>query len=77
MPTRIALREALGELIATTLLLAVMFLSGLVHVQLGTGPAAGAILGSMVLGFGYGLVIWTFGEWSGAPVRVAHGLDWR
>lgn len=55
-----------GELLGSALLVAVMFGSGAVRVQLGAGTMAGAWLGSIALGLGYGLVVWSFGGLSGA-----------
>lgn len=49
--------------------MAVAFASGAVRVQLGGGTMAGALLGSIALGLGYGLVIWSFGRLSGAQTN--------
>lgn len=53
----------------SALLVAVMFGSGAVRVQLGAGTMAGALLGSIALGLGYGLVVWSFGGLSGAQTN--------
>jgi glycerol uptake facilitator-like aquaporin len=66
---RQALREGLGELLGSGLLVAVIFVSGAVRVQLGTGTMASALLGSSALGCGYGLVLWSFGSLSGAQTN--------
>jgi glycerol uptake facilitator-like aquaporin len=58
-----------GELLGSALLVAVMFGSGAVRVQLGAGTMAGALLGSIALGLGYGLVLWSFGGLSGAQTN--------
>jgi glycerol uptake facilitator-like aquaporin len=78
-------REALGELLGSSVLVAVVFTSGAVRVQLGTGTMAGALLGSIALGLGYGLVLWTFGSLSGAQTNplvsivasLLGGQPWR
>jgi glycerol uptake facilitator-like aquaporin len=62
-------REAIGELLATSGLVTVVFVSGTVRVQLGAGGIGVALLGSILLGFGYGLVIWSFGSLSGAQTN--------
>lgn len=46
--------------------MAVVFASGAVRVQLGSASIVGALLGSVALGLGYGLVLWSFGRLSGA-----------
>ena len=63
------LRTVTGELLGSALLVAVMFGSGAVRVQLGAGTMAGALLGSIALGLGYGLVLWSFGGLSGAQTN--------
>jgi glycerol uptake facilitator-like aquaporin len=62
-------RELAGELIGSCLLVLVAFASGAVRVQLGAGTAGAAILGSVALGLGYGLVIWSIGGLSGAQTN--------
>lgn len=62
-------RPVTGELLGSALLVAVMFGSGAVRVQLGAGTMAGALLGSIALGLGYGLVLWSFGGLSGAQTN--------
>jgi glycerol uptake facilitator-like aquaporin len=64
-----ALREVAGELLGTGLLVLVAFASGAVRVQLGAGTMAGALLGSLALGLGYGLVLWSVGPLSGAQTN--------
>ena len=54
-------REVAGEFLGTGLLVAVAFASGAVRVQLGAGTMAGALFGSVALGFGYGLMLWSVG----------------
>lgn len=74
-----------GELLGSALLVAVMFGSGAVRVQLGAATMAGALLGSTALGLGYGLVVWSFGGLSGAQTSplitliasVLGGQPWR
>jgi glycerol uptake facilitator-like aquaporin len=63
------LRTVAGELLGSALLVAVMFASGVVRVQLGAGTMAAALLGSLALGLGYGLVLWSFGGLSGAQTN--------
>ncbi|WP_437909492.1 hypothetical protein WME95_17365 [Sorangium sp. So ce327] len=63
------LRPVIGELLGSALLVAVMFGSGAVRGQLGAGTMAGALLGSIALGLGYGLVLWSFGGLSGAQTN--------
>lgn len=63
------LRPVMGELLGSALLVAVMFGSGAVRGQLGAGTMAGALLGSIALGLGYGLVLWSFGGLSGAQTN--------
>ncbi|MBK7581604.1 MAG: hypothetical protein IPI67_15520 [Myxococcales bacterium] len=58
-----------GELLGSALLVAVMFGSGAIRVQLGAGTMAGAWLGSIALGLGYGFVLWSFGGLSGAQTN--------
>jgi len=85
MPERSPWREALGELLGSSVLVAVVFASGAVRVQLGTGTMAGALLGSLALGLGYGLVLWSFGSLSGAQTNplvsivasLLGGQSWR
>jgi glycerol uptake facilitator-like aquaporin len=62
-------REVAGEFLGTGLLVAVAFASGVVRVQLGSGTMAGALLGSLALGLGYGLVLWSVGPLSGAQTN--------
>lgn len=69
MRERSWLRPVTGELLGSALLVAVMFGSGAVRVQLGAGTMAGALLGSIALGLGYGLVLWSFGGLSGAQTN--------
>ena len=69
MPKRSSLREVLGELLGSGALVAIVFLSGAVRVQLGGGTMGGALLGSLALGGGYGLVLWSFGSLSGAQTN--------
>ena len=69
LPERGPVREVIGELLATSVLVTVVFVSGTVRVQLGAGTMGVALLGSILLGFGYGLVIWTFGSLSGAQTN--------
>jgi glycerol uptake facilitator-like aquaporin len=69
MRKRAWFRPVTGELLGSALLVAVMFGSGAVRVQLGAGTMAGALLGSMALGLGYGLVLWSFGGLSGAQTN--------
>ncbi len=69
MPKRSPLREVLGELLGSGVLVAIVFLSGAVRVQLGGGTMGGALLGSLALGVGYGLVLWSFGSLSGAQTN--------
>jgi len=69
IPDRGPVREAVGELVATTVLVTVVFVSGTVRVQLGAGTMGVVLLGSILLGFGYGLVIWSFGSLSGAQTN--------
>jgi glycerol uptake facilitator-like aquaporin len=66
IPERSPVWEAVGELVGTSVLVMVVFISGTVRVQLGAGTMGVALLGSILLGFGYGLVIWSFGSLSGA-----------
>jgi glycerol uptake facilitator-like aquaporin len=66
MRERTLLREAIGELLGSSVLVAAVFASGAVRVQLGAGTLRGAILASIALGLGYGLVLWSFGGMSGA-----------
>ncbi len=61
-----ATRVVLGEFGASAMLTLMVFLSGTGLVQVGVGSAGAAILGSAMLGFGVGLIIWTFGPLSGA-----------
>lgn len=63
---RSALREFLGELLATSALVVVVFASGAVRVHLGAATMGGALLGSLALGLGYGVVLLSFGRFSGA-----------
>lgn len=63
------LREMAGELLGTSLLVALVFASGAVRAQLGAGSVAGALLGSAGLGLGYGLVLWLVGPISGAQTN--------
>lgn len=63
------LRAVMGELLGSTLLVAVMFASGVVRAQLGSGTMPAALLGSLALGLGYGLVLWSFGGLSGAQTN--------
>lgn len=82
---RSALREFLGEVLATGALVAVVFASGAVRVQLGSASMAGALLGSVALGLGYGIVLWSFGRLSGAQsnplvsiiASILGGQPWR
>jgi len=69
MPERSWLRWVTGELLGSALLVAVMFGSGAVRVQLGVSTVTGALLGSIALGLGYGMVLWSFGELSGAQTN--------
>ncbi len=59
-------RVVLGELLGSGVLVAVVLASGAVRVQLGALTLESALLGSVTLGFGYGLVVWPFGSLSGA-----------
>ncbi len=59
-------RVALGEFLGSGVLVAVVLASGAVRLQLGALTLEGALLGSITLGFGYGLVLWSFGSLSGA-----------
>ncbi len=59
-------RVLLGEFGASAMLTLMVFLSGTGLVQVGVGSAGTALLGSVILGFGVGLIIWTFGPLSGA-----------
>jgi glycerol uptake facilitator-like aquaporin len=85
MPERSPWREALGELLGSSVLVAVVFASGAVRAQLGAGTMAGALLGSIALGLGYGLVLWSFGSLSGAQTNplvsivasLLGGQSWR
>jgi glycerol uptake facilitator-like aquaporin len=85
MPERSPWREALGELLGSSVLVAAVFASGAVRVQVGAGTMAGALLGSIALGLGYGLVLWTFGPLSGAQTNplvsivasLLGGQPWR
>ena len=85
MPERSPWREALGELLGSSVLVAAVFASGAVRVQVGAGTMAGALLGSIALGLGYGLVLWTFGSLSGAQTNplvsivasLLGGQSWR
>jgi hypothetical protein len=63
------LRELAGELLGSSLLVAVAFASGVVRVQMGGGSMSAAVLGSVALGLGYGLVVWSFGGISGAQTN--------
>ena len=49
--------------------MAVAFASGAVRAQLGAASIAGALLGSVALGLGYGIVLWSFGRLSGAQTN--------
>jgi glycerol uptake facilitator-like aquaporin len=69
MTRRASLREVVGELVGSGLLVAIVFGSGAVRTQLGAGTMAGALLGSIALGLGYGLVLWSFGSLSGAQTN--------
>ena len=64
-----AVREVAGEFLGTGLLVTVAFASGAVRVQLGAGTMGGALLGSLALGLGYGLVLWSVGPLSGAQTN--------
>jgi glycerol uptake facilitator-like aquaporin len=85
MPERSPWREALGELLGSSVLVAAVFASGAVRVQVGAGTMAGALLGSIALGLGYGLVLWAFGPLSGAQTNplvsivasLLGGQPWR
>jgi glycerol uptake facilitator-like aquaporin len=78
-------REVIGELVGSGALVAVVFASGAVRVQLGAGTLRGAIPGSIALGLGYGLVVWIFGSMSGAQTNplvsivasLLGGQPWR
>ena len=59
----------LGEFGASAMLTLMVFLSGTRLVQVGLGSAGAALLGSVILGFGVGLIIWTFG-----PSRVLRAV---
>lgn len=59
-------RVGLGEFLGSGVLVAVVLASGAVRVQLGALTVESALLGSITLGFGYGLVLWSFGSLSGA-----------
>jgi glycerol uptake facilitator-like aquaporin len=82
---RAPLRHALGELLGSSALVAIVFASGAVRVQLGAGTMAGALLGSVALGLGYGLVLWSLGSLSGAQTNplvsiaasLLGGQPWR
>jgi glycerol uptake facilitator-like aquaporin len=63
------LRVVMGELLGSALLVGVMFGSGAVRVQLGAGTMEGALLGSIVLGLGCGMVLWSVGGLSGAQTN--------
>ena len=56
---------ALFEVAGTALLMGVVVLSG-VRVQLGQGTLTEALLASVMLGLGFGLILWTFGPYTGA-----------
>lgn len=56
-------------MLATGVLVAVVFASGAVRVQLGSAGIVGALLGSVALGVGYGAMLWTFGRLSGAQTN--------
>jgi glycerol uptake facilitator-like aquaporin len=85
MPKGSPLRETLGELLGSSVLVVIVFLSGSVRVQLGAGTMGGALLGSIALGLGYGLVLWSFGSLSGAQTNpfvsiiasLLGGQSWR
>lgn len=55
------LRAVTGELLGSAPLVIVMFGSGAVRVELGATTVPSAMVGSLALGLGYGLVIWSFG----------------
>jgi glycerol uptake facilitator-like aquaporin len=71
--------------LGSSVLVAIVFASGAVRAQLGAGAAAGALVGSISLGLGYGLVLWTFGSLSGAQTNplvsivasLLGGQPWR
>ena len=85
MRERTLRREVIGELVGSGALVAVVFASGAVRVQLGAGTMRGAIPGSIALGLGYGLVLWIFGSMSGAQTNplvsivasLLGGQPWR
>jgi glycerol uptake facilitator-like aquaporin len=85
MHERTLRREIIGELVGSGALVAVVFASGAVRVQLGAGTLRGAIPGSIALGLGYGLVVWIFGSMSGAQTNplvsivasLLGGQPWR
>jgi glycerol uptake facilitator-like aquaporin len=58
-------RDALFEIAGTALLTAVAILSS-VRVQLGQGTLPEALLASVMLGLGFGLILLTFGPYTGA-----------
>ena len=63
------LREALGELLASAALVTVVFASGGLRMQAGSGTLLGTLLGSVALGLGYGTVLVSFGRLSGAQAN--------
>jgi glycerol uptake facilitator-like aquaporin len=66
---RASLVAAGGELAASALLVVVLIASGMARVQLGVGTSGAALVGSLALGLGHGLVVWTFGRFSGAQIN--------
>lgn len=80
-----ALRELIGELLGSALLVMIVFASGAARVQFGGGTIGGALVGSIALGLGYGLVVWSLGSLSGAQTNplvsilatVLGGQSWR
>jgi glycerol uptake facilitator-like aquaporin len=66
---RPSLVAAGGELVASALLVVVLLASGTAQVQLGAGTPGAALIGSLALGLGYGLIVWTFGRCSGAQIN--------
>jgi glycerol uptake facilitator-like aquaporin len=59
-------RDVVVELAGTASLLLVVLLSGTQQVQFGKGTLTDALVGSVSLGLGFALILWTFGRYTGA-----------
>lgn len=59
-------RDILAELTSTALLVFVVVLSGSLQMQLGRGTLIDALVGSVSVGLGFGLILVAFGSYTGA-----------